>query len=314
MTPNDIANNISVAILMGTFNGEKYIREQINSIIKQEFTNWTLYISDDGSRDSTIDIIESYKNLLPGNKIQLLNGPSKGFSINFMNLASDSRIKADYYFFSDQDDLWLPNKISNALCSQIFKDVSMPSLYCGSTLLGDESGKVYGKSIAPSFPCSFRNALVQCVAGGNTMAFNQAFKDIMEKVGLTNVVSHDWWLYQLVTGIGGNFYYDPIPTIIYRQHPEALVGANTSIAKKIDRIRMVLNGRFMRWNLINTEALDKAKTLLTNEHLQILDLFIKLRSAKSIKDRFRLLNVSGIYRQGKMSTFALFLAVLLRKI
>ena len=105
----------SVAILLGTYNGEKFLEAQLDSLEAQSVTNWTLYVSDDGSTDATLDIIHRYQSKWGTDKIRYRLGPQKGFAQNFLSLACDTSIKADYYAFCDQDDVWLPEKLSIAL-------------------------------------------------------------------------------------------------------------------------------------------------------------------------------------------------------
>ena len=304
----------NIAILMGTLNGEKYLEEQLRSIGNQTYQNWKLFISDDSSSDATISIIQNFSSRHPNGKVTLFKGPSEGFAKNFMSLASNPDIRADLYFFSDQDDIWLPGKLQAAIDHFSIDKQKGPSLYGARTLLGRINGSVYGISPLFRFPKIFRNALVQSVAGGNTMAFNHALKILVEEIGDIDIVSHDWWFYILVTGIGGKFFYDETPNIIYRQHPQSVVGANTSILNKLSRIKYVLSGRYKKWNEINTIALTKVRHLLADEHLEDLSYFIGARNATSVKDRVRLLNIAGVYRQNREGTLALFLAILLNKI
>jgi hypothetical protein len=154
---------------------------------------------------------------------------------------------------------------------------------------------------------------VQSIAGGNTQVFNQATKQLFEQAGSQRVVSHDWWLYQIVKGAGGIFYYDPNPTLLYRQHANALVGGNQSFKGKIDRMLYVLNGRFKNWNDINYTALCNIRHLLTKDSQDILDIFGTFRGAK-LKDRIRLLEVCGLYRQTWRGTFNLWLATIFNKV
>jgi hypothetical protein len=163
------------------------------------------------------------------------------------------------------------------------------------------------------FPRTFRNALVQSIAGGNTMVFNQSAKLLIEKAGPLEVASHDWWVYQLVTGVEGEVYYDQVPQLLYRQHENALVGGNNSFSAKIDRIEMLFQGRFQKWNTQNIKALQQVNHLLAKNHQEILKMFQDLRGAR-FKDRFRLIEVCGLYRQTKRGTLSLFIAALLKKI
>jgi len=299
---------------MCTLNGARYLDEQLRSIDSQTYQNWKLYVSDDSSSDDTVLIIHKFAARYPNGKVTLLKGPSQGFANNFMSLAINPEIKADLYFFSDQDDIWLPEKLQAVIDHLSFSKMNVPTLYGARTLLGRIDGSVYGLSPLYRYPKIFRNALVQSVAGGNTMAFNHATKLIVEDVGELEIVSHDWWFYLFVTGIGGKFLYDEIPRVIYRQHPQSVIGANTSILNKLSRIKYVLSGRYRKWNEINATALIKIRHLLLEEHLEDLNYFIAARNAASVKDRIRLLNIAGVYRQNRKGTFALFLAILLNKI
>jgi len=112
---SDSTKNLSmptVAILMCTYNGGKFLKAQIESIQNQTFKKWALYISDDGSKDKTIEIIHSFKKTL-GKKLILLKGPQKGYVENFIFITK--HVSAHYYFWSDQDDVWRPKKIEIAL-------------------------------------------------------------------------------------------------------------------------------------------------------------------------------------------------------
>jgi len=173
--------------------------------------------------------------------------------------------------------------------------------------------KPCGESQSYVFPKMFRNALVQSIAGGNTMVFNRTAKHLLEKAGPICSTSHDWWTYQLVTGAGGKVVFDLSPYILYRQHPEALIGKNTSITAKLERLTMVMKGQFRQWNELNVEALNQVRYLLTDDSCETLDLFMKLRHA-SLRDRMRLLGVAGLYRQTKKGTLSLIFATIFGKV
>jgi hypothetical protein len=229
-------------------------------------------------------------------------------------MACDSNIRADLYGFSDQDDVWLADKLARAVAYfNASNESQLPRAYGSRTKIVDEALNPLGFSPEFTLPRSFRNALVQSIAGGNTQVFNQATKQLFEQAGSQRVVSHDWWLYQIVKGAGGIFYYDPNPTLLYRQHANALVGGNQSFKGKIDRMLYVLNGRFKNWNDINYTALCNIRHLLTKDSQDILDIFGTFRGAK-LKDRIRLLEVCGLYRQTWRGTFNLWLATIFNKV
>ena len=193
-----------VAILLCTYNGERFLAEQLDSLEAQTHQNWVLVVSDDGSKDATVDILLKYQAKWPQGKMTIRNGPQKGFCQNFLSLACDPQIQAGYFAFCDQDDLWLPTKLAVAL-KNITKnqEANEPYVYCGRTIYVDENLRKVGCSQLFSFPRTFRNALIQSIAGGNTMVFNPKTKEYLEKAGPVNHPSHDWWLYQLVTAVGG---------------------------------------------------------------------------------------------------------------
>jgi hypothetical protein len=229
-------------------------------------------------------------------------------------MACDTAIHADLYAFSDQDDIWLSDKLERPV-SYFDKsnESQLPQAYGTRTQIVDDVLKPLGFSSEFKLPRSFRNALVQSISGGNTQVFNVAAKQLLEQAGLQKVISHDWWLYQLVKGAGGIFYYNPAPSLLYRQHADAVSGSNNSFSSSIERIRFVFKGRFKQWNDINYTALCNIRHLLSKDNQDILDLFGKLRGAR-LKDRIRLLEVSGLYRQTWKGTLSLWLAAIINKI
>jgi len=303
-----------VAILLSAFNGEKYIAEQLDSIIGQTHKNWILHVSDDGSVDGTCDIVRDYISLYGTGSIYLHEGPRKGFAQNFLSLVRRDDIVADYYVFCDQDDVWLPSKLERALDSCAKEDPSLPFLYCSRTRLVDEHGKPIGFSSLFSRPVGFGNALVQSLAGANTMLFNNATRDILRQVPLTaNIVSHDWLAYMLVSGCGGKVFYDPQPFIDYRQHQANLVGANAGLFDRLRRFMRVLGGTFHYWNESNLVILQQFERNLTAENREVLSRFLAARRARGYKAA-SLLGRSGVYRQSRLEDWAMKMAAVIGKI
>jgi glycosyltransferase involved in cell wall biosynthesis len=303
-----------VCILLCTFNGAKFLAEQLDSIAAQTHQNWVVVASDDGSSDATLDILRDYQTRLGADKLEIRLGPQKGFAHNFLSLGCDPKIKADYYAFCDQDDVWLPTKLAVAV-QHISENAAsnQPYVYCGRTHYVSENLKPLGDSPLFVFPRAFRNALVQSIAGGNTMVFNQSTKSLLEKTGVLEVAAHDWWLYLLVKGAGGKVYYDAIPQILYRQHAGALIGSNDSVAARFERMIWLILGRFKRWNNLHVAALGKIVSVLTPENREIFNEFRRLRSSH-VLHRFRMIEVCGLYRQGWRGSLSLYLAAIFNKI
>lgn len=303
-----------VAILLCTFNGENYLREQLDSIWCQKHKNWVVYVSDDGSTDGTLPLLMSYQRAWGVHRLVILSGPAKGFAKNFISLASNKKIIANYYAFCDQDDIWLPSKLELALFNITnHEEVCVPYLYCGRTkYFSDKSSEMSSSPLFKRAP-KFQNAIVQSIAGGNTMVFNQSAKGLLEKCSDIDVVSHDWWLYIITTAVGGNVYYDSTPQVLYRQHLSSLVGRNDNFSAKCKRLSMLLKGRYKLWNDRNILALKLTNLPLTEENSETLYLFTKLKACHSIKALY-LAFKSGIYRQTFHGSVSLILAIVLKKV
>ncbi len=305
-----------VAILLCTHNGAKFLAEQLNSIEAQIHRNWVVIASDDGSTDQTKEILLQYQAKWPVGKLTIRSGPKNGFCQNFLSLASDSGIKADYYAFCDQDDVWLPFKLSAGISwfeSIQGKSNSVPMLYGGKTIYVDENLKILGNSLEFNYPKVFRNAMVQSMAGGNTLIFNQASKELLERARGVNPASHDWWLYLLISGAEGLCFFDVNPHILYRQHRNSSVGENRSLLAKLRRIYFLFGGRFKVLMDLNLKALSLHQNLLSKDSSSLLNTFIQMRKV-SLLMRIRLFGVCGLFRQTRNGTVALFPAVIFNQL
>lgn len=226
----------NVAILMSTYNGEKYISEQINSIFNQTYKDWTLYIRDDGSTDNTLKLLTRYA--FKDKRVKILSDINKrlGPKNSFFTLLK--KVNAKYYFFADQDDVWNKNKLEIMLRNFNSASSQPQIVYCALQCtdanlnpidleLNSIVGKIKGK-----------NRLIWNDIPGCTMAFNKELRDIsIEKNIFSNeIVMHDWWL-ALIGEFFGNIKFVNKKLIYYRQHSDNAVGAGEkeSIFKKITR-------------------------------------------------------------------------------
>ncbi|MFU9138957.1 glycosyltransferase family 2 protein [Erwinia tasmaniensis] len=310
-------NEDHISILFCSYNGEKYLREQIDSIISQTHSNWTIYISDDGSSDSTLKIIEEYIKKLPKNKIYLLKGPSKGFAANFLSLLRNKDIHSPYYAFSDQDDIWFDTRLERALklvkqAEQTTRDTCV--LYGGRTKLIDAERRVIG--LSPLFIRDFKleNALLQSYSGGNTMLFNHAIKNKIEMLPeKIPIVSHDWYLYLVCAAFSGEIIYDREPQVLYRQHGDNIVGSNLGLLSKLSRLKRLYNGEFAQWNNINKLSIEYFYPFLPKKQKEIIDHFNSCGD-ESIFIRFRGFLSAKVYRQKKSESLLFMLMNVLGKI
>ena len=296
-----------IVILLATFNGAQHIREQLASFVSQSYQNWELVVSDDGSRDGTPEIVAEFGRTVP-QKVSVLKGPKLGFWMNFLSLVKQTDdTKGDLFAFSDQDDIWLPGKLERA--AQWFADRApgSPALYFTRTDLIREDGTPLGLSPLFRRAPSFQNALVQNIGGGNTMVMNRSAKRLLAQTpGGVSLISHDWWTYQLVTGAGGLAFYDPVPSLKYRQHRRNLVGSNKGLRQGFIRATAFLNRRMKQWNNVNLTALNRMRPLFLQQNLRTLDSFLMAREA-GLPKRIYFLWRSGIYRQSVLQTIGIYL-------
>nr|WP_275590850.1 glycosyltransferase family 2 protein [Pseudomonas sp. DP-17] len=299
---------------MSTYNGASFLREQLDSLISQTHRDWVIFASDDGSCDATLTILSEYQLKLGQDRLAIFPGPRKGFSANFLSLLKRPELVADYYAYCDQDDVWNTHKLEYALQWLASSSPATPALFCSRTRLVDESGIPIGFSPLFRRPPSFRNALVQSIAGGNTMVMNRAAKELLAKTPPnTIIVSHDWWAYLLVTGCGGTVYYEGTPQVDYRQHGRNLMGSNTRLRDRFARMNKMFNGTFKAWNSANIEALMSLQSELTPSSLSSLIAFRNARGTSFIS-RIVGLRRAGVHRQSKIEDIALTAAMLINRV
>ncbi|KNY11459.1 hypothetical protein AKG08_07235 [Achromobacter piechaudii] len=303
-----------VAILLCTYQGEKYLAAQLDSFAAQTFPSWKLWVSDDGSTDATLDKLKAFAERHTPGQVTLQAGPRKGFVKNFMSLICEPTLHADYYALSDQDDIWHPDKLERAL--KWLRDVpqGQPALYCTRTELIDEVGQPIGFSPLFTRPPAFANALMQNVAGGNTMVMNNAARDLLLEAGADiDVVAHDWWIYIVVSACGGRIHYDSEPSLRYRQHGGNLIGANAGLSARLLRIKMLFEGHLKMWTNQHIQALSPLLPKLTPANLVIYNRFISARQ-RSLLPRVVGIKRSGVYRQTLLGNLGLLAAALTNRI
>ncbi|MGJ7514114.1 glycosyltransferase family 2 protein [Pseudomonas baetica] len=303
-----------MAVLLCTFNGGSFLKEQLDSISAQSHEQWVVYASDDGSTDETLEILQQYREAWGNDRLLISKGPQSGFSNNFLSVLSAACGHHHYYAFCDQDDRWHPTKLKRALDWLERQPSATPSLYCGRTQVVNVTGEIIGLSPLFKKRPSFENALMQSLAGGNTMLINQAACSLLNKTpSNTPLVCHDWWAYLLITGCGGTVYYDPIPTLDYRQHTQNVIGANTSIKSRLSRLKQMFQGSFREWNTKNIAALTLLSPHLTQSNAVSLMRFEQARNAP-LTTRVKLMVASRYYRQTLLGNLGLALAVLSKRI
>lgn len=302
-----------LAVLMATYNGARFVDEQLRSIDQQTWPAIDIWASDDGSVDGTPNALERWEAYWSKGRFTRLPGPSRGFSDNFRSLLVNSKVDADYVAFCDQDDVWLAEKTQVAI-DALADHSCRPALYCARTIITDAEGQEVSRSPLFRRPPDFANALVQSIGGGNTMVLNRAAHNLVREAATrTAFVSHDWFAYLIVAGAGGHVTYDETPHVRYRQHGRNLIGSNQGMWARLNRVKAAFSGRFTLWNDGNVAALDACRDLLTPAAAEIFDRFRKARTGP-LPDRLVNLWRSGVYRQTALGQVSLYAAGLLGKL
>jgi glycosyltransferase involved in cell wall biosynthesis len=307
------ANMPSVAILMATYNGERFLEEQLESFVNQTEKDWVLWVSDDGSSDNTKSILQKFADRFEVGKVNIVDGPKLGFANNFLSLVNNPAIKAKSYAFSDQDDVWYETKLEKALNFLGAQSNDVPSLYCSRTEYVDENMAHIGFSDDYQRPPSFLNALVQNIASGNTMVFNETARSLMLRTDSSlDIPLHDWWIYIVVTACGGDIFFDSRPSVYYRQHNGNLWGMNTGWANRALRVGKLFEGRFRAWNVKHLEALRGVREGIAPHRRKTLDHLLIVQDG-NIFERLSNLKKSGLYRQTLLGNIGLWVAAIFNK-
>lgn len=291
-----------VNLLMGVRNGARFLPAQLDSIARQSSPRWRLIVSDDGSDDDTVAVVERFGAAYPG-RVDLRRGPEKGFSANFMQLIRDLPDAPGHVGFADQDDVWMPDKLARGLAA-LSDSGGTPTLYAARSWYWHAKSDQRQPSPKVAKPCTFRNALIENVAPGNTIMLNPAAAKLARTAArrTSDVFAHDWWLYLLITGAGGAVHFDNgTPSLLYRQHPENAIGAGQGVVKQVVRKTQVLRGAFSERMKSNIAALDQTRDLLTDQARETLDRFAAARAA-SLVPRLKGLHRVGPYRQTTLGT------------
>lgn len=212
---------MTVEVLLSTYNGLSYIGPLLESLIAQDYPDMNILIRDDGSNDGTVDLL--WKFAASRANIKFMPGEHLGFMQSFFKLLELSSPAATYFAFCDQDDVWLPDKISRAVAFLSQQPRETAVLYCSRLAVVDEDLKPLGYTPVPRKALSFRNALVEGQVPGCTAMINQAARLILLKDLPRYAYSHDWWMYLVVSAFG-TVIYDQEPRILYRMHAGNVFG------------------------------------------------------------------------------------------
>lgn len=293
----------TIQVLVSTYNGEKYLAQQLDSILAQDCQDKTqllVRVRDDGSTDGTQKILEDFAERYP-QQLVWKQGENVGVIRSFFELLSEAP-EAEYYAFSDQDDYWMPDKLSAAIQKLETMDAQNPQephLYCCRPKLVDvELQEIVSQIKRPPVRASFENALVENVVVGCTAVFNSVLRDYVVWELPRFTVMHDWWMY-LVASALGKVYYDETPHICYRQHGGNVLGTKTNRWEEfVMRLKRFGSTRGNISSQVGELVRIYGKDYADNQNMQKAQKMLLAKT--SLPKRVRFFHRAGIYRQRTM--------------
>lgn len=292
-----------VIVLLSTYNGEKYLKEQIESVLNQKNVEVKILARDDGSTDNTVKILEEYKQQ---GKLSWYSGENLKPAMSFIDLMFTAD-ESDYYAFCDQDDVWDDNKLEVAI-SKIKDYNDIPAMYYGSQKLVDEKLNFISIHKINTKRTKYASFIINNVAGC-TVVFNKELLNKIKQHRPEWVYMHDNWTYKVCMSLGGFAYADENAYINYRQHGNNVEGLNSNFFGKVKRAKGIIFASSIKknieqlYNLYGNEMTEQYRTLC--EWI--------IGSSKSIKNRFELLKNKDIDFKDKGLNLTFKLKVLLNK-
>lgn len=295
---------MKVNILMSTYNGQQFLAEQIRSIQDQTYTDWTLLVRDDGSSDKTREILQDFAS--QDSRIRLIDveeTENLGVIKSFHRLVHYEQ--ADYYFFSDQDDVWLPDKLAVSLQEAQSYPTDQPLMVYMDLTVVDQDLQVMTESMIRSQSHHANTQLVQeltenTVTGGVSM-INHSLASLWTKT--EDIIMHDWYLALLASAFGKLVFIDKAGEL-YRQHADNVLGART-LSKRFKKwIRPHVLFR-VYWDLIKSSQKQASFLLelpLSPSDRELVEAFVSILD-KPMFDRFKLLKQYGLRKNKAFHTF-----------
>lgn len=280
-------NDPKIHILLSTYNGSRYILEQLDSIFQQTYQNFTLFIRDDGSSDNTLGLIRGYQEHHPeyASRIHILPNPSGsnlGYMESFWSLLQECG-GADFYSFCDQDDVWLPDKLLQGVKVLTDAKNNQPLLYFSSFYLCNED--LSQKSPAPpvSLPITFKDVLFYTPAFGFSIIINECLRNTALKISNRRNLPHDGWMQKLAAAFG-QILYDPSQTAYYRRHGLAVTTENQSTRSLIKNwiSHDILGSAMSETHYVISRFYQEYASSVSEENRKILELFGTSKNSPSI--------------------------------
>lgn len=298
-----------ILIMMSTFNGEKVIEQQLNSILNQTIIDRIdILIRDDGSEDNTLDILKRYEGVY--SNIKVIGGNNIGFNNSYFQLMNYDD-KYDYYAFSDQDDKWFKNKVEIAIAELEKYDTDIPLLYGSCSLVVDDLLNGENTTQTRKKEINIRNAIIQNILPGHTQVYNNKLHNILKKdINANNIYVYDSWV-TMVACFFGKIIFDNEYHTYYIQHDVNAFGYGRGIRNWVrERLRRTINGDTKKFTLQCIEFLSVYNDELKDCKKKILLDFI---DQKTVFKRILYLFRYRPHRQRNVETFIFYILYILGK-
>ncbi|SLN69913.1 Putative glycosyltransferase EpsE [Roseovarius gaetbuli] len=304
-----------ITIFLCTFNSARYLDQQLESYLAQTHTNWSLWVSDDGSVDATHSILNAFaREHGAAHEVRLFEGPRRGRAAqNFLSLLMREDRPQGLVALSDHDDIWLPDKLERA-AQALDAHSQAPQLYSAMSRCFDDTGRPQALSHRRVTTLNFGVALLHNVMAGHNMVLNPAAQDLVRRAGAPqDIPYHDWWISLVVLGAGGEVVFDHRVVTLYRQHADNEMGASRGLRAAYQRVRALLAGHYATWVRANATALLDGSAKLTEHHHNLLVTFLR-SSTRSGFRRVTLFRKLGLRRHGRVSTGVVYVLAFLGRV
>jgi Glycosyl transferase family 2 len=291
-----------IAILLSTWNGATFLPDQLASFLRLSGPEWRLYWRDDGSDDRSADIVRAFA-AGPGSGLVVERNDNRGrvgITASFLTLLRLAP-KGVVVAFADQDDVWLPEKLTRGLAALARVSEGTPALYCARQSLVNATLRPIKLSATITEPPGFPQALTQNIATGCTVMPTPDAVRLIAASREPPLTLHDWWAYLVVTAAGGRVLIDDEPTVLYRQHGGNAVGVPLSPWKRATAAVRRGPGVFMRTFRQHTVALSEQPELLSPAAKDALGM-ISEGLLDGVAPRLRALRHPGLRRQSFAET------------
>lgn len=305
----------SILILCSVYNGEKYLNQQINSILHQQGVITYLIIRDDGSSDNSLKLLNELYIENP-NRIRIIAGKNLGCSKSFYTLLLEAtkETKFSYVAFADQDDVWMKDKLVRAVEKLRLYGSDSISLYSSNLLVVDKNLNVLGKMWPERTNYSIGNSLIESYAAGCTVVFTNGLLRFFLQHLPGSFQYHDKWLFHSCL-LFGNLIYDENAYILYRQHGNNVEGAGFTLKDKIKHFLYSIS-QIKKQNYKEEEAvklLSVYSNELSDEQLELLEIIAYYRN--DIKKRLKFLRgYKGLSMNGVLSNLKLKIRIIIGKV